>query len=332
MSNHTPVAFTVVIPAYNPGTMLREALESIALQTCKAAWTVVIDDGSVDGTEASATRWLSEFGLPGTVLRQPNQGISVARNAGMAVRRSNGVALLDADDIWLPNHLANLTRAFALCPDAVVAFSDSRFFGDARSRTDLLANKIALGLSEHDLGDHCHLMSPKIFDQLLPGQFIPVSASSFRMDCGVPEPRFETELKAGLGEDRYFFLQMARRGRFVFSNEQSCRTRRHESNTTHSDKATWLHENALLLLDKIKLDPGLALTAHEKAIVDETAARTARALLYASSQNGLSAYRRGRKTVSAYVPRARSWSLRDFVRAIAATAGHSSAQPAAKTP
>ncbi len=259
--------------------------------------------------------------LPGTVLRQRNQGISVARNAGMAMRRSDTIALLDADDLWLPNHLANLRRAYALYPSAVVAFGDSRFFGDPRSRTDCLAQGPALSLSEKTLDTGCHLLSQRIFDRLLPGQWIPVSALSFRMDIGMPEPSFETALKAGIGEDRYFLLQMARRGRFVFFDEQTCRTRRHASNTTHSDKATWLHENALKLLEKIRLDTGLALTESEQQIVLNTERDVAAALLYASSRGGLAAYRRGRRTASTYLAGSSTWSLRDLVRALAVTTG-----------
>ncbi len=329
MTPSNPVDFTVVIPAYNPGSMLREALDTVAAQTLPAAWTVVIDDGSTDGTFESANAWLEEFALPGIVLKQRNQGISVARNAGMAVRRSDVIALLDADDLWLPNHLANLRRAYDLCPDAIVAFGDSKFFGDPRSRTDLLAHKVALELADADLGDDIHRLSQRIFDRLLPGQFIPVSATSFRMDGDGPEPHFATELKAGLGEDRYFLLQMARRGRFVFSAEQSCRTRRHETNTTHHGKAAQLHENHLVLLDKLRHDTVLARTPAERQIVDGTAARAAHALLYASSRDGLSAYRRARRTAAPYV---RSpWTLRDFVRAVAATTGLGDAGAATKS-
>ena len=321
MAHHNPVRFTVVIPAYNPGALLREALESIAAQRVKADWVIVIDDGSSDGTYDAAVRWLAEFALPGTVIRQHNQGISVARNAGMAARRTDVVALLDADDLWLPNHLENLRRAYARDPEAIVAFGDSKFFGDPRSRTDLLAHVISLQLADTDLGDGIHRLSPRVFDRLLPGQFIPVSALSFRMDLDGPEPRFDVALKAGLGEDRYFLLQMARRGRFLFSDEQSCRTRRHGSNTTHSGNLTWLHENTLVLLDKIAKDPGLALSPPELEIVERTAARIAESLLYASSQAGLERYRQGRQFVSEHAPRTKAWSLRNFVRAAAVTSG-----------
>lgn len=317
MPDPTPAAFTVVIPAYNPGAMLREALQGVRQQTHPATWVVVVDDGSTDGSAEAARAWLLEFGLPGIVVEQANQGISTARNAGLAQRRSEIIALLDADDLWLPNHLANLHEAYTLCPEAIVAFGDSRFFGDPRSRTDLLARSLALPLSECALSDRVHRLSPAVFRRSLPGQFFPISASSFRMDRGPTEPRFATDLP--IGEDRFLFLQLARSGPFVFVDEQSCRTRRHESNTTHSDRTTWLQENALLVLDKIRRDPLLALTPADIQIIDQTATRTASELLYSSSRCGMRAYRRGRKTVADHVPHMRRWSLRHFARALAAT-------------
>ena len=253
------------------------------------------------------------------MLRQSNRGISFARNAGLQNRRSEVVALLDADDLWLPQHLANLGRAYQLVPEAVVVFGDSRYFGDPRSRTDLLAQQVTLPMSEAVVEGRYHRLSDQVFDQSLPGQFFPVSASSFRMDVGHPEPRFDTELP--VGEDRYFYLHMARRGRFVFCDEQSARTRRHEHNTTHHLKAAWLHETALRLLAKLRHDPVLALTPRELSIVDGVAQRTAAALLRASSEAGLRDYWRRCRTVWRYVPHARAWALRDVGRAAARTIG-----------
>ncbi len=59
MSTAASPEFTVVIPAFNPGTMLREALESIAAQTCPPRWVVVVDDGSTDGTYEAAKAWIA---------------------------------------------------------------------------------------------------------------------------------------------------------------------------------------------------------------------------------------------------------------------------------
>ena len=318
MSNAVPIPFTVVVPAYNPGPFLAEALDSVRQQTRPAAWTVVVDDGSSDGTTETAKRLLATLGLQGEVVRQANQGISAARNTALAHRRTDWVALLDADDLWLPDHLARLDDAIALCPDAVVAFGDSRFFGDPRSMTGLLTRGIAHQLIERTLADGVHRLSDRVFDELLPGLFIPVSASAFRMDLA-PEPRFDVGLHTG--EDRYFYLQMSRRGRFVFTEHQIAKTRRHEDNTTHHSNAARLHGDLVALLKKIERTPDFALTAAQRTVVRDAATKAADALMYSSSRGGLRAYARARREAAGYVSLSRRYSWRDTARALAVSMG-----------
>jgi hypothetical protein len=316
MVDRARIAFTIVIPAYNPGRFLDEALESVASQTLLPDWVVVVDDGSSDGTHENALGLLERHRLPGTVIRQENQGISAARNAGLAARRTDWVALLDSDDLWLPDHLACLEHAILHCPDAVVAFGDSRFFGDSRSRTDLLASAATRKLSVETPAADVHILSELVFDELLPGLFFPVSATSFRMDLGEPEPRFDVSLRSG--EDRFFFLQMARRGRFVFIDRQISRTRRHSANTTNHVNSARLHADVLTLLARIE---GFDLNDLQRGAVRRSATRAAEALVYASSQQGLSAYLAGRRRAAAYVGPKRRVALRDFLRASAISLG-----------
>lgn len=325
MPNAVSFSFTVVVPAYNPGPFLREALESVQQQTVGAAWTVVVDDGSSDGTGETAQSLLDELELPGEVIRQANQGISAARNAGLAHRRTDWVALLDADDLWLPDHLERLQTAIGLCPEAVVAFGDSRFFGDSRSMTGLLTRGIANKLSERLLAEGVHLLSDRVFDELLPGLFIPVSASAFRTDLA-PSPRFDIGLHSG--EDRYFFLQMSRRGRFVFTEHQISKTRRHEHNTTHHFNAARLHGDLVTLLKKIERTDDFRLTTAQRGVVRAAATKAADALMYSSSRSGLQAYVDARREAAAYLPVTRRYSLRDTARALAVTLGLKKAEQA----
>jgi glycosyltransferase involved in cell wall biosynthesis len=97
---HAPLV-TVVIPAYNCGGVIGEALESVFNQDYPALQVLVIDDGSTDDT----VEVVANFGPRVSLIRQPNAGAAVARNEGL--RRAEGpyVALLDADDVWLPGKL-----------------------------------------------------------------------------------------------------------------------------------------------------------------------------------------------------------------------------------
>jgi glycosyltransferase involved in cell wall biosynthesis len=93
---------SVVIPCYNGAKFLREALESVLGQTHPVLEVIVVDDGSTDDSAAIA----ESFGTPVRVIRQSNQGESVARNRGIEAAVGAWIAFLDADDLWLPNKIA----------------------------------------------------------------------------------------------------------------------------------------------------------------------------------------------------------------------------------
>jgi glycosyltransferase involved in cell wall biosynthesis len=107
MSRRDPLV-TVVIPSYNCGRFLQETLESAFAQTYRHIEVLVIDDGSTDDSPAVLDRYAGRV----RVLRQPNQGVSAARNLG--IRESSGelVAFLDADDLWHPEKLAKQVARF----------------------------------------------------------------------------------------------------------------------------------------------------------------------------------------------------------------------------
>jgi glycosyltransferase involved in cell wall biosynthesis len=93
---------SVVIPTYNCGAFVADAVESVLAQTSRPREIIVVDDGSSDDTEAR----LAPFRQTITYVRQPNQGAAAARNTGIARATSDYVAVLDADDRCHPDRLA----------------------------------------------------------------------------------------------------------------------------------------------------------------------------------------------------------------------------------
>ena len=122
-------AVTVVIPAFNSERHIGEALASIQAQTLSDLEVVLIDDGSTDGTLREAERFAKSLDL--TIIRQANAGPSAARNAGIRRARSRNCALLDADDVMLPDLLATQAALLDADPDLGLVFSDVTTFDEA---------------------------------------------------------------------------------------------------------------------------------------------------------------------------------------------------------
>lgn len=107
---------SVVIPTYNRAWSLATAIDSVLSQDFDAFETIVVDDGSTDGTRAL----LAGYGAALRVIQQANRGVSAARNAGIRAAAAPLVALLDSDDYWLPGKLAVQTAFFDQNPEAVI--------------------------------------------------------------------------------------------------------------------------------------------------------------------------------------------------------------------
>ena len=102
-SSEQPPLVSVVIPTYNRGTYLREAVQSVLDQSYQAWELIVVDDGSTD----DSLRFVEALGDPRIqVMSLPHCGNPGAlRNRGMAQARGVFVAFLDSDDCWLPEKL-----------------------------------------------------------------------------------------------------------------------------------------------------------------------------------------------------------------------------------
>lgn len=105
-------AVSVIIPTYNYGRFVGEAVQSALDQTLPPSEIIVVDDGSTDDTQ----QVLARFGNRIRVVRQENQGVAVARNTGVAHATGDLLAFLDADDLWLPAKLEKQVERFVRDP------------------------------------------------------------------------------------------------------------------------------------------------------------------------------------------------------------------------
>ena len=133
--------FSVIIPLYNKAPYIRKALESVLAQTYTDYEVIVVDDGSTDDSARIAEEYIREVKgerlkvkgaensgaettasrlspLAFCLLKQPNAGVSAARNNGVAQASGEYIAFIDADDWWEPTYLERMAQLIEDYPEA----------------------------------------------------------------------------------------------------------------------------------------------------------------------------------------------------------------------
>ena len=114
--NQNNIEVSVIIPTYNRGWIIKEAIDSVLSQTYDSYELIVVDDGSEDNT----SEILDNYGNNIRVIRQSNRGVSAARNRGIVSSKGRFIALLDSDDLWFPEKLSRQISFFQKNPDSLI--------------------------------------------------------------------------------------------------------------------------------------------------------------------------------------------------------------------
>ncbi len=194
---------SVVIPLYNKEAEIERALRSVVEQSLTVGEIIVVNDGSTDSSKEIVERFILAHPEAGIrLINQKNSGVSTARNRGIKEAKGDYIALLDADDWWLPNYIAEVCRMMEYYPDA-----------DAFST----AFDIVVGDS------HTHAAVPTTEGYICPAEeallsrypIIPSTATLHRemvLKCG----GFPDGMR--IGEDQWLWARMMQQGaKFVFS-------------------------------------------------------------------------------------------------------------------
>ena len=118
MTNATPDLVSIIIPVYNCGRYLAQAIESVLAQTYRPIQVVVVDDGSTD----SSIEVARQYSESSSCYTQPHGGIAAARNKGVDLTQGEYLAFLDADDVWLEEKLARQVAALHRQPELDMVF------------------------------------------------------------------------------------------------------------------------------------------------------------------------------------------------------------------
>lgn len=102
----------IIIPAYNAAHFLPEAIESVIAQTFPDWRILLVDDGSRDNTREILAPYIERLGPKLQYIYQENRGLPAARNTAIRHSTAEFLALLDADDVWLPRRLETSVARF----------------------------------------------------------------------------------------------------------------------------------------------------------------------------------------------------------------------------
>lgn len=217
---------SVVVAVFNYGEYIDEAITSAFTQPYRPIEVIVVDDGSTDD---SAERAASHRDV--TVIRQPNRGVSAARNTGLAAATGEYVTFLDADDVMLPAALPALVGHLESHPDVAVAFPRQtlRLDGDTAAPAWMQPDRLR--------GDPAGL---------------PLQAGLYRAAVFASLGWFDAGLRTG-----EFFDLLARlpevSSRVAYLDVVGVLRRVHDSNLTHDRRS---HQSNLFSALKRRIDQG----------------------------------------------------------------------------
>jgi glycosyltransferase involved in cell wall biosynthesis len=155
---------SIIIPCYNHGAMLREALASVEqVRNSNLLEVIVVDDGS---SEAETTMIVSELNKPGyLVVAQPNRGPGAARNTGIRLAKGEFILPLDSDnrlrDVYLNEGVSLLKQN----PSVGVVYADAEYFGDRSGRWQVPEFNL-LALIRTNFIDACALYRKSLWEEV----------------------------------------------------------------------------------------------------------------------------------------------------------------------
>jgi len=142
---------SIIVPCYNQAQYLDEALQSVLDQTYSNWECIIVNDGSTDDTASIVKDWLTKD-KRFCYLEQENNGVSNARNSGIARSEGEFILPLDADDFLSENYLEECLRKIKN-NNIKVVYGKGAFFGDQDGELPLLPASLENLLKQNCI--HC---------------------------------------------------------------------------------------------------------------------------------------------------------------------------------
>lgn len=235
---------SVIIPTFNRGQFIKEAVESVLNQDVRdyGLEVLVIDDGSTDNTEEVLKGYEDRI----RYIHQANSGAGVARNRGIREARGEWISFLDSDDRWLPFKLSLQMAILEKIPECRILYSNFLIFEDDHI---ILEKGVDYWAESHHLskfkewkemfssrfdsrdigithnGKSFHVHNGNIFGGLIFQPCIPCWTSIISRQCITDHIEFAEDFPTW--EDVWFFCQLAEKYEIFFMDVVTAENRGH---------------------------------------------------------------------------------------------------------
>lgn len=213
---------SVIIPVYNGEQFLHETLDSVFAQTYTNIEVIVIDDGSTDKSAEIIKRYPAVRYIP-----QENRGVGKARNTGIKSSSGDYIALLDQDDLWLPEKLKIQVEIALRNQKSGIFFCDGVMFSsDGLISSHLLDQDII-----RDLGNAQNMQVTKKFfyKRLLKNNPIGCNSQELIPRSTIAEIGLLAERRTNYSAAYDYYLRIATKYPFTFHGDSLVRYRYHRS-------------------------------------------------------------------------------------------------------
>jgi glycosyltransferase involved in cell wall biosynthesis len=263
---------SIVIPSYNAAATLAETLDTLLSQTWPRLEIIVVDDGSTDETPDVLARYAPRV----RAIRQPNGGLASARNTGCSAATGSFIALMDADDLCMPERIGAQVAFMVAQPDVLLSGTEFSSFDESGAQAERFARKYysRLGNAEQGLGAFFAERADIDIARWLPGESTaPVAMAVHSGDVyrhlalgnfiHPPTVMFRRELLARIGLfdetirnccDWEWLVRASRAGKFAFIDRPLLRYRRSATQMSGPRHKLQLYADILGNLRKFAVD------------------------------------------------------------------------------
>ncbi len=187
---------SIIVPSYNASAYVKDAVDSALAQTYKDTEVIVVDDGSTDNTKQVLEPYIR--GNKIKYIYQANKGLSGARNTGIKAAKGEYIALLDADDLFLPEKMEKQVAHLESNPECDVSYCDLYHFNDGEP--DVLLKL-----------DYRYYSGKDVLPNLLRSSFIAPVTVVFRKSVFDKFGLFDEKMRQ-YAEDLEFWLRLSYEG------------------------------------------------------------------------------------------------------------------------